>query len=210
MRVRGVRVGWVCAAALCLAAALGAPSATTGCVTHQCDGSFVDGNALGLGDFQEFGGGDGGLAVWESNPFNGTWLDYPPFRTYFFGLPKNFHPEQPSPYVSTTPNPNDVSSGGSGSFVSAGGQLALMSNFDVNNGFYVPSDGAPPPVNGFLITNGTCAHYYLYVTISGTWMDTAPVAGPPAVDAGNDAGTDASNEATDAPMDTSGDDDFGD
>ena len=126
---------------------------------------------------------DTGLVLWESNPEDGTWYDFPGAETYFFELPPGFQlVDGPYAWESIDPNPEAPDAGGN--FVPAAGQLTEFAAF-VNGGFEV--------------TNATCAHYYLRVSMLGT----IPVPPPPVpTDAGNDA-------PADAPADTSGDGDAG-
>ena len=155
-RARGP--AWGCLAALGIACALAAPAVTTGCTTHQCDSDFVDINqstGMNIGDVQASGTG---FALWESSPFDGTWIDFPGQRTYFFTLPAGFVAVQPpTAWVATDLNPNP--SGGA-TIVLGGGQLAEISNVGGNG--------------GFLITNGTCAEYYLYVSVLGIYAPAGP------------------------------------
>lgn len=160
MRLRDLGIGGGCLAALALAGAYAAPALTTGCTTHQCDSDFVNidqSTGMTIGDLQVLPGGE---AIWESSPIDGTWIDYPGQRTYFFGLPQGFVPRQPPvAYVATGPTPDQPDA--SSTYVQASGQLAELGSF-VNG--------------GFLITNATCAEYWLYVSVAGTY---AP---PPAPD----------------------------
>jgi hypothetical protein len=132
---------------------------------------------------------DSGAVLWESNPANGTWYDFPGGQGYFFALPGSFQVvDGPYAWVSTEPNPYSDDAGGT--YVLAGGQLAEFSS--ANGG----SDGG---LNGFAVNNATCAHYYLRVSMLGIIPLPAPA---PPVDAGNDA-------PGDAPADGPGDGDAG-
>jgi hypothetical protein len=192
MRLCALGVGSACFVGLCVAVAVAAPAATTGCTTHQCDSDFVNidqSTGVSVGQVQILGPGpEPGVenALWESSPFDGTWIDFPGQRTYFFGLPPGFAPTGlPMAYVATDPAPNDVDGGvvtatcggetitnsGGGTYVIAAGQLAQFGAF-VNG--------------GFLVGNGTCACYFLYISIPGTFTPPAP---PPSNDAGLDDGS---------------------
>jgi hypothetical protein len=168
-RLRALGLGGTCLAGLGLACAYALSAATTGCTTHQCDTDFVnldppDASVL-VGNVQTFTGTN--YAIWESSPLEGPWIDFPGQMTYFFELPQYFLPStQPQVWLGTDPIPNDPDA--SPTTVNAAGQLAEM--FAYVNG-------------GFKITNGTCAEYYLYVTIQGTYS-------PPAPPAPDDAGAD--------------------
>jgi hypothetical protein len=167
VRLRALGAGGACVTALGVACAFAAPAVTTtACTTHQCDSLWVniDDNTGGfVGDVQPLGDG---TFFWESSPMNGTWIDYPGMRTYFFTLPGNFEPLQPPvAYVATGANPDSPDGGDGSSYVLASGQLAEMGGY----GQY-----------GFNITNSTCAEYYLYVYVVGRF--------PPAP-AADDAGT---------------------
>jgi len=142
--------------ALGVVCAVAAPTATTtGCTTHQCDSDFVNidqSTGMFIGDLEPLGTG---TATWESSPIDGTWINYPGMRTYFFSLPPYFTPlGPPLAYVATGPNPDDPVDAGGATYVLASGQLAEFSGY-VNG--------------GFLVTNGTCAGYYLYVSVNGTY-----------------------------------------
>jgi hypothetical protein len=145
-------------------------AATTACTTHQCDSDFVNidqSTGMFVGDMQP--GLNPGTVFWESSPLDGTWIDFPGERSYFFSLPPYFTPiSPPQAWVATTPNAAD--SDGGGTYVQAGGQLAEYGAF-VNG--------------GFIITNATCAEYYLYVSVQGTY-NPPPAPAPAADDAGAD------------------------
>jgi hypothetical protein len=156
-------------AGLGLAVAIAAPSAATGCTTHQCDEDYIDldpPDAAGLvGNLETFTNTD--FAIWESSPVDGPWINFPGQMTYFFELPQYFTPgTQPQVWIATDPIPDDLD--GSPTTVPAAGQLAEM--FAYVNG-------------GFKITNGSCVRYYLYITIPGTYS-------PPPPPAPDDAGAD--------------------
>lgn len=162
-------LGSACLVSLAVAAAFAAPAFTTACTTHQCDSDFVNidqATDASVGELEMLD--DAGLALWESSPVDGTWIDYPGQRTYFFSLPPFFTPLQPPvALVSTNPAPNEPGDGG-GNYTLAAGQLAVFGPF-VNG--------------GFLVSNQSCAEYYLYISVLGTYAPPAP-APPPPDDAG--------------------------
>ena len=61
---------------------------------------------------------------------------------------------------------------------------------------------------GFKVTNATCAHYYLYVSVVGTVAPTLPPT--PVVDAGDDGSDDASGDAPSDALGEGGQTDAGD
>jgi hypothetical protein len=148
----------------CAIAASGAT--TTACTTHQCDSDFVNIDQAAGTFVGELEPPVNGVTTWVSGPFDGEWIDFPPERTYFFSLPQYFTPiGPPLPYVGTGADPTNPDSGQT--YVLAGGQLAEF-------GAYVNG--------GFLVTNATCAEYYLWVSVPGSYE-------PPAPAAADDAGT---------------------
>lgn len=159
MRRSVLGLGSACLAGVGIAVAVAASSATTGCTTHQCDTDFVNidqSTGAFVGDVHQI---TPTVAIWESSPLDGTWIDFPGQRTYFFSLPANFQPIQIlSTMIATDATPDDVDAGG-GTYAFAAGQLAQFGNF-VNG--------------GFLITNDSCAEYFLYVSVLGTVPAPAP------------------------------------
>jgi hypothetical protein len=171
MRLRAMGVGGLCLGALGVAAALSVPAATTGCTTHQCDSDFVNidqSTGTLIGDVTVLDP-QTGAAVWESSPIDGTWIDFPGQRTYFVALPPYFAPGPglPSAWIATGPTPDQVDA--SSTYVQGGGQLAEFGPF-VNG--------------GFLVTNASCAYYYLYISVPGTYSP------PPAPAPGDGGGGD--------------------
>jgi hypothetical protein len=169
-KLRALGAGGACLTVLGVACAFAAPAVTTtACTTHQCDTDFVniDQSTGGfVGDLQPLGPG---TAMWESSAIDGTWIDFPGMRTYFFSLPQYFVPiGLPLPYVATAPDANDPDAGPV-TYVLASGQLAEFGGY-VNG--------------GFLVTNSTCAEYYLYVSVDG-YYDPPPPPTPAADDAGD-------------------------
>jgi hypothetical protein len=192
VRSYALGVGSVCFLGLGVTLAFAVPAITTGCTTHQCDSDFVNidqSTGVNVGQVELLGPGpEPGTqnALWESSPLNGTWIQFPGQREYFFGLPPGFVPtDLPTAYVATDPAPNDTDAGdvtstcggetitnsGAGTYVTATGQLAQFGPF-VNG--------------GFLVSNGGCACYFLYISIPGTFT---PPAAPPSDDAGTDGGS---------------------
>lgn len=174
---RSLLVTLLCLATLAVAFATSA-ALTTACTTHQCDSAFVNiDQATGtmVGSMQVLQPSTG-LALWESSPVEGQWINFPGNLTYFFALPPNFTPlAPPSAAVATDDAPFDSDSGG-GTSTTASGQLAEFGGY-VNG--------------GFLVTNASCADYRLFVSVWGT----VPVA---TQDAGTtDAGT-TDGSSTDA------------
>jgi hypothetical protein len=152
------------AAVACGVAASGAT--TTACTTHQCDSDFVNIDQTAGTLVGELDPPVAGYTTWESGPIDGDWIDFPPARTYFFEFPPGFTPTGPPlPYVGTGPDPTTPGDGGQ-SYVLGGGQLAEFG----------------PYVNGgFLVSNGTCAEYYLWLSVPGIYTPPPP---PAADDAG--------------------------
>jgi hypothetical protein len=190
VKLRALGLGSACVAAVGVAVALAAPAVTTGCETNQCNPEYINtvpDAGVASGYFRTLDPATG-LTRWESVPVDGTWDDFPGGAIYFFGFGgSNFEAvEAPLPYVSTDPIP--YAADASGAYVQAGGQLAELSSANFSS------------LDGFKVTNSTCAHYYLYVSVLGIIPPPAP-APPPA-----DAGTDAPG---DAPADASADGDAG-
>jgi hypothetical protein len=172
-RLRVLGAGGACLTALGVACAFAAPAVTTtACTTHQCDTNSTNFDST-VGDVRELAPG---LYVWESSPMDGTWIDFPGMQSYYFQFPAGFQPlGLPAAYVATTPDPDDPE-GGQGVYVPASGQLAELNGYNCC---------------GFRITNDSCAEYFLYVSVLGTFV-AAPA--PPADDAG-DAGADEAGDA---------------
>lgn len=200
MKLRALGVGWACLATLGVGVALVAPTATTGCQTHQCDFEFIstipDGGFVSAGSDVVTLDPATGYSLWESSPIEGEWRDFPGNAMYGFGWGGfNFRPiGPPSALVATDPSPYAADAGGT--YVVAGGQLAEFSQ----SGLVTYADGTQV-AGGLNVENATCAHYYVYVSVYGIVPPPQPP--PPPPDAGNDTGTDA-------PGDASGDGDAGD
>ena len=168
MKLRALGVGSACVTVLVVACALAAPAGTTGCTTHQCDTPPLLPGPPGS-DFHTFAGD---LVLWESSPAEGTWIPFPHEQTYSFALPGYFVPlNPPQAWISTGAALGDPTSGAT--TVPAAGQLTEIATFDT-----IFPDGGPP-FQIFNVTNGTCADYYLSVSVLG-WFP------PPSSDAGTD------------------------
>lgn len=144
---------------------MGAVSFASGCYGHNCDG-----------DVQSWGGnpGEGRLLdadLWESNAIDGVWLAFPKQRLWIFDLHELGArvPADITPYVSAQADPNHEAGG---NFTIAAGNLAEISG--VGHGQVA-------------IHNGTCADYFLRLTVSAPAQP--PIASVPVIS--TDAGTDA-------------------
>jgi hypothetical protein len=129
-------------------------ASASGCYGHNCDG-----------DVQTFGHdpGQGELLsadLWESSPIDGVWLDFPRARLWIFDLHDlgDRTPQVIIPYVSAQANPNNEPGG---NFTSAAGNLAEISG--VAN-------------NQVVIHNGTCADYFLRLTVQAAPRASTPSA----------------------------------
>lgn len=158
------RIAAIVALWLVVMAAVGLAS---GCYGHNCDG-----------DVQTYGKemGEGRLLsadLWESGPIDGVWLDFPKARVWIFdlnALGSDRLPAVITPYVSAEVEPNN-----GGNSTIAAGNLAEQSSI------------RPGQV---VIKNGTCADYYLRLTVQAA--PRPPATPATSDDAGTDAGTDAS------------------
>ena len=115
----------------------------SGCYGHNCDG-----NVLVFGHNP----GEGRLLspdVWESNPIDGVWLDFPRQRAWIFDLHDlgDRVPQIITPYVSAQADPQHEPGG---NFTVAAGNIAELSG--------VQNDQV-------VVHNGTCADYFLRVTV---------------------------------------------
>ena len=134
-----------------------AVASASGCYGHNCDGSLlVYGREPGEGRLLS-------ADLWESNPIDGVWLDFPRQRVWVFDLHDlgDRIPQVIVPYVSAQADPNHEAGG---NFTVAAGNLAEISG--VQN-------------NQVVIHNGTCADYFLRVTV-----EAAPRATMPSIDSG--------------------------
>jgi hypothetical protein len=128
----------------------------SGCYGHNCDG-----------DIQVFGrnAGEGRLLsadLWESSPVDGVWLDFPKQRLWIFDLHDlgDRVPQVIIPYVSAQADPSHEG----GNFTIAAGNLAEISG--VGN-------------NQVVIHNGTCADYFLRLTVQAApRASTTPTSSP--------------------------------
>lgn len=135
----------------------------SGCYGHNCDGDVqVYGRELGEGRLLS-------SDLWESGPIDGQWLDFPRQRVWVFDLTALGPDRKPQviiPYVSAEFEPNK-----GGNFTIAAGNLAEQSG--IQNGQVV-------------IKNGTCADYFLRLTVQAA--PRPPATSAPSLD---DAGSDA-------------------
>ena len=128
----------------------------SGCYGRNCDGSVaVYGHDPGEGRLLS-------ADLWESSPVDGIWLDFPKQRAWIFDLHDlgDRVPQVITPYVSAQADP--VHEGGN--FTIAAGNLAEISG--VQN-------------NQVVIHNGTCADYFLRLTV-----EAAPRAPTSSIDSG--------------------------
>jgi hypothetical protein len=146
---------------------MGSVSLASGCYGHNCDGDVV-----------VFGANpnEGRLVsadMWESTPIDGVWLEFPKQRLWIFNLHDlgDRVPQLITPYVSAQADPNHEPGG---NFALAAGNLAEISG--VGKGQVV-------------IHNGTCADYFLHVTVQAAPLPPSASIPPSPPDAGNDAET---------------------
>jgi hypothetical protein len=132
----------------------------SGCYGRNCDGStLVFGHDPGEGRLVS-------PDKWESNPIDGIWLDFPKQRAWIFDLHDlgDRVPQSITPYVSAQADPNHEPGG---NFALAAGNLAEISG--------VQNDQV-------IIHNGTCADYFLYLTVEAA--PRAPTSSTPSTDSG--------------------------
>jgi hypothetical protein len=132
----------------------------SGCYGRNCDGSvLVFGHDPGEGRLIS-------PDLWESNPIDGIWLDFPKQRAWIFDLHDlgDRVPQKITPYVSAQADPNHEPGG---NFALAAGNLAEISG--------VQNDQV-------IIHNGTCADYFLYLTVEAA--PRAPTSSTPSTDSG--------------------------
>jgi hypothetical protein len=117
---------------------------------------------MGPGTFTEIG--SSGYFLWESTKFSDPWLDFPGNATYdFYPGPAFVLAQGPVVWVSTVADPSAPPYGW---YAPAAGQLA-----QVRTG------------NGHIeFANGSCAEYYVYVSVLGTFAPPTDDAGPPPPD----------------------------
>jgi hypothetical protein len=139
----------------------------SGCYGHNCDG-----NVLVFGHDP----GEGRLLspdVWESNPIDGIWLDFPRQRAWIFDLHElgDRTPQVITPYVSAQADPQHEPGG---NFTIAAGNLAELSG--------VTNDQV-------VVHNGTCADYFLRVTVQAApRSSTSSTSSTSSPDSGADSG----------------------
>jgi hypothetical protein len=137
------------------------------CTLHDCDPTT---STFPVEQWTAFDAGDGEVHL-ASGPFDGTWLDYPGGVTITVNYPAGFVVDQgtaPTFWVSTgsTQDAGAIST-------STAGQLDELSNITST---------------GFLLNNKSCAEYYVWFSVTGTFTGTTTG------DAGAEAGVDASHE----------------
>ncbi len=164
------------------AAVLGA-----GCTPHACDGTYETFDAGVANMRPEVPGEPGGAWVFESSPLQGPWVHFPGGLQIGVTYPPGFtSANAPVGWVSTDP----TQTGGATSTTSSG-QLDEFSNLRPN-----PDGG----MGGFQLRNASCADYYVYFAVVGSYVPpgtgdsgTAEAAAQDAAGAesGGDAGADA-------------------
>jgi hypothetical protein len=188
-------LGWIAAAGV-------AGVASAGCqLQGQCDASavVVGGDAGESGAttqrFQPGAGvyATGSGAVWQSSPIEGTWMDFPPERTY------TIYPKLPDggpflgPWLLTgdvSPDPSPATTQGS-NFANLAGNLG---EFEQDTA----TDGGRPTY--FTITNETCSPYWVWVSATQEYADTD--GGLFASEAGSDSSAgNGDGNATDGALD---------
>jgi hypothetical protein len=129
-----------------------AVASASGCYGRNCDGSvLVYGRDPGEGRLLS-------ADLWESTPIDGVWLDFPKQRAWIFDLHDlgDRVPQVIVPYVSAQADPNHEPGG---NFTIAAGNLAEISG--------VQNDQV-------IIHNGTCADYFLRLTVEAAPRATTP------------------------------------
>jgi hypothetical protein len=129
-----------------------AVASASGCYGRNCDGSvLVYGRDPGEGRLLS-------ADLWESTPVDGIWLDFPKQRAWIFDLHDlgGRVPQVIVPYVSAQADPNHEPGA---NFTIAAGNLAEISG--------VQNDQV-------IIHNGTCADYFLRLTVEAAPRATTP------------------------------------
>ena len=140
-------------------------SFASGCYGHNCDG-----NALVFGHNP----GEGRMLsadLWESNPVDGIWLDFPRQRAWIFDLHElgDRIPQVITPYVSAQTDPLHEPGG---NFTIGAGNIAQISAVTTNQ---------------VVVQNGTCADYFLRVTVQAAPRapsSSSSSSSPPSPDSG--------------------------
>ncbi len=150
--------------------------AQSGCTTHQCDTS-----CYAFGSSAPADAGCPGITppnsgelvvnadevVWESAPAGGNWLDFPGSRSYVFVFPDTLRRDLQNgwtmgyPIVSVSTQADNSTDGGATSSMAAG-ELAEISH--ISDSFVV-------------VTNSSCAEYYVRVEVHAYRGDAGPVPG---------------------------------
>ncbi len=128
-----------------------AVASASGCYGRNCDGSvLVYGREPGEGRLLQ-------ADLWESSSIDGVWLDFPKQRAWVFNLHDlgDRVPQVIIPYVSAQADP--VHEGGN--FTIAAGNLAEISGVQSNQ---------------VIVHNGTCADYFLRLTVEAAPRATTP------------------------------------
>ena len=168
MPLRITQIGVSCCLLLVAAGPLGASFITVACGT-QCDRNpdepavlYTEGNTVNAGTPS---------ASYETSPWNGPYLPFPPGRTYRFPHGLGGVPRHLDAYVSFNPSPVSTTDGGrahGGSAWCAGNQCTVERATDTI----------------FEVRNDTCSDVYLRMVASEPDLETGssePDASPPVV-----------------------------
>ncbi len=149
-RAAGVALAAVCAGALAIALA-----SSTACVPHQCDPSSATFDLAKQGtSFTD----PEGFTVLSSGPYDGAWIPFPAMVTITVTYPAGFQLLlQPSVAVSTG---QDQDSGATS--ITASGQVDQITD---------------PSSTGFNLNNGSCADYFVWFAVTGTFTPAVGGAG---------------------------------
>jgi hypothetical protein len=208
VRRRRIVVGVAASVVLVAICAAGAVGTSTGCTTHECDPSsfmlcpseceFNDaGQVIGPSPCFfcnpatnppppiVFGGDVIDDNTWESNPFDGTWLNYNPNATIFVVFPPPFaYGRTPNDVEVFVGLPSDAKATNADmtQFTQASGELAVYTNLV---GGALDDAGLPfGPPGGFTLLNGTCGVYVARVLVH---FD--PIDGGGSLDSGSSTST---------------------
>ena len=137
----------------------------SGCYGRNCEGEAITfGTRAGEGSMIN-------ADTWQSNPIEGTWLEFPRQRVWIFDMRElgDRIPAVPMVYVSAQASPNTESGG---NFTAGAGNIAEVS-------------GVLP--GRMTVRNGTCSDYYVRVTAMATPRPPAATPTSSPADAGPDA-----------------------